>query len=416
MLAGGRLFGWQSRRDAAAHVTGVVITALAGLLAAVLAHLVDAAYGGPGLWAGTALQLAATPVLLLSRRTPLTVTLVMAAAALALVAPWPIARGPLFLYYNSIDPWVPVMLTSVGALVLPEVDRRRAPVAWASLGLVAVVAMRPWDPSLPVVTSGLLHTAAPTLLGLYVAARRRLIRMLRERAERAEREQGLVAAQARADERARLAAEMHDVISHRVSLMVLQAGALGITAPDEATRRAAEELRAAGGQALEELRDVVGVLRRGPVARAPAPRAPAGLPNIADLIAESDAGGVPVVLVSEGSSSLASPVVSRTAYRVVQEALTNVRKHAPGAAVHVRLCYAPDRVHVTVTNGSPTNRLDPLLATSGSGTGLLGLEQRVEVIGGTLEAASRPDGGFEVSAMLPACVPDRIPDRGRDGR
>ena len=93
---------------------------------------------------------------------------------------------------------------------------------------------------------------------------RRLVQALRERAERAEREHHLLAEQARAEERARLAGEMHDVVTHRVSLMVLQAGALRITAKDEATRQAAEELRAAGCQALDELRDLVGILRTAP--------------------------------------------------------------------------------------------------------------------------------------------------------
>ena len=107
----------------------------------------------------------------------------------------------------------------------------------------------------------MLRIALGPLLALYFDARRRLVQALTERAERAERERHLLAEQARAEERARLAGEMHDVVTHRVSLMVLQAGALRMTAPDEATRQAAEELRAAGCQALDELRDLVGILR-----------------------------------------------------------------------------------------------------------------------------------------------------------
>jgi signal transduction histidine kinase len=104
----------------------------------------------------------------------------------------------------------------------------------------------------------------PALLGLYLAARRRLVRELTDRAERAEREQYWLAERARAEERARLAVEMHDVVAHRATLMVLQAGALRMTAPDEATRTAAEALRATGCQALEELRDLLAVLRAPP--------------------------------------------------------------------------------------------------------------------------------------------------------
>src|SRR5450755_2827770 len=111
---------------------------------------------------------------------------------------------------------------------------------------------------------GVLRTAAGPLLALYFSARHEMLQALRERAERAEQERYLLAEQARADERARLAAEMHDVVTHRVSLMVLQAGALGITATDQATRQAAEQMRTAGCQALEELRDLVGILRTEP--------------------------------------------------------------------------------------------------------------------------------------------------------
>ena len=138
---------------------------------------------------------------------------------------------------------------------------------------------------------------------------------------------------------------MHDVVTHRVSLMVLQAGALGITATDEATRRAAEELRAAGCQALEELRDLVGILRTAP----DGDQMPAisGLPT---LIAESTAVGTPAELVQDGDPALASPVVARTAYRIVREALTNVRKHAPGAQVLVHVSYDESQVRLSVRN------------------------------------------------------------------
>jgi signal transduction histidine kinase len=97
--------------------------------------------------------------------------------------------------------------------------------------------------------------------------------------------------------------------------------------------------------------------------------------------------------------------VARTAYRVVQEALTNVRKHAPGAAVRVRLRYHPDRVRVTVTNSAATAAPDPALAATGSGAGLRGLEQRVGLVGGELDAGPTPEGGFRVDARLPGYVP-----------
>ena len=127
-----------------------------------------------------------------------------------------------------------------------------------------MIVARPWQPSIAVITVGVLRTAVGPLLALYFGARHALLQSLRERADRAERERYLLAEQARTEERARLAGEMHDVVTHRVSLMVLQAGALRMTAPDEATRRAAEDLRVTGCQALDELRDLVGILRTHP--------------------------------------------------------------------------------------------------------------------------------------------------------
>ncbi|WP_344907681.1 sensor histidine kinase [Actinomadura meridiana] len=240
------------------------------------------------------------------------------------------------------------------------------------------------------------------LIGMYVAARRRVVQGLTERAERAETERHLLAERARAEERARLAAEMHDVVAHRVTLMVLQAGALRVRAPDEATRAAAEELRGTGCQALDELRDVVGLLRRGPGAGPAADSGP--LPDLSALVAESAAVGVPVELAEHGDPPPASPAVGRTAYRVVQEALTNARKHAPGAAVHVDVRYRIDGVTLIVRNAAASGEPDAELAASGSGMGLAGLRERVELIGGTFTAGPHLDG-FRVEAALPAYVP-----------
>jgi signal transduction histidine kinase len=197
---------------------------------------------------------------------------------------------------------------------------------------------------------------------------------------------------------------MHDVVTHRVSLMVLQAGALGITATDEATRKAAEELRAAGVQALDELRDLVGILRTAPEDdQAPAT---AGL---AGLVAESTAVGTPAELVEQGDPALASPVVGRTAYRVVREALTNVRKHAPGAHVVVRVSYDESQVHLSVRNSAGAAPPASGLAATGSGLGLASLRQRIELMHGTLRATGTPDGGFCLEATMPSYVPTAEP-------
>jgi len=281
-------------------------------------------------------------------------------------------------------------------------DPRRA---WVLVGLITLIGSRPWEPTVAAPIGMAMVVLLPAMLGTYVSN-------LTERAERAERDQHRLADQARVEERVRLAAEMHDVVTHRVSLMVLQAGALGVTAKDAATRAAAEDLRAAGCQALEELRDLVGVLRSAPGGAAEEfalPRAggQAAVPDFAELLAESESVGVAVELEQHGNPGLASPVVARTAYRIVQESLTNVRKHAPDATATVTMRFGTERVRLTVRNSAPERGGDAELTASGSGTGLLGLRQRVELVSGTLYAGPTEDGGFVVDATLPAYVPTR---------
>lgn len=298
--------------------------------------------------------------------------------------------------------WAPfgAALAAYGSVV----SRRSRTVTFAALAVLTLLACRPWQPSLVIISIGLSRTAIGPLIALYFDARRRLVRALTERAERAEREQELRAEQARADERARLAGEMHDVVTHRVSLMVLQAGALRVSATDERTRQAAEELREAGCQALAELRDLVGILRTEPEGD----EAP-GVAGLEALVAEASAAGTPAELVGDGDPALASPVVARTAYRVVREALTNVRKHAPGARVVVGVHYAGSSVRVSVCNTPPTHRPDAVLAGTGSGLGLANLRRRIELVHGSLRAGPTDEGGFRVDATLPAYVPTAEP-------
>jgi signal transduction histidine kinase len=298
--------------------------------------------------------------------------------------------------------WAP--LGTVLAAYGPFYYRRDRRAAFAAVGTLTLIVARVWDPSASVIAIGVLRTAVGPLLALYFTARHEVLQGLRDRAERAEQERYLLAEQARAEERARLAGEMHDVVTHRVSLMVLQAGALGITAKDEATRQAAEELRAAGCQALDELRDLVGILRTEPDGDQ-TPSTP-GLPA---LIAEATAGGAPAELAEDGDPALASPVVGRTVYRIAREALTNVRKHAPGATVLVRIGYRQSQVRVVVSNGPATRSGDSELSGTGSGLGLAGLRQRIELMHGTLRAGPTPDGGFRLEAVLPAYVPTAEP-------
>nr|WP_272923868.1 histidine kinase [Streptomyces sp. SID3343] len=217
------------------------------------------------------------------------------------------------------------------------------------------------------------------------------------------------AEQAREEERTRLAGDMHDIVTHRVSLMVLQAGAMRVRAPDDATRSAAEDLRATGCQALAELRDLVAVLRTAERQGTGAPVEPAVL-DLSDLVGESRAAGVDVRLDTRGPAGPASPVVVRTAYRVAQEALTNVHKHAPGARVDVRVAYEHDQLRLTVVNSAATRPCEIELGRGG--TGLLGLQRRIELTGGSFDARPSDDGGFELVARLPVAGPQTPPRTG----
>ncbi|GHJ35569.1 histidine kinase [Streptomyces sp. TS71-3] len=344
-------------------------------------------------WVMLGMQALACGSLAVRRIAPLTVVGLLGAFTLAvtlLISP----AGALTPAHHA-NSWAP--LSTMMAAYGPLFYHPGRKVAFATLAAFTVVVMRPWDSTATIMTIGLLRTGVGPLLALYFDARRKMVLAL---VERAEREQHLLAERARAEERARLAGEMHDVVTHRVSLMVLQAGALRVTAKDEAVRQAAEDLRAAGCQALDELRDVVGILR--------APSDGDHTPSVGgfdDLVAESVAVGIPTELIQEGDPALASPVVGRIAYRVLREALTNVRKHAPGARVTVRVGYEEAQLRLTVHNTAPASRPSIALAGSGSGLGIVHLRQRVELVHGKLRAGPGPDGGFNVEATLPASVP-----------
>lgn len=360
-------------------------------------------------WLERGTDLALIAALLVRRRYPMTLLAVVAGVCVTTTLLNLTVPGQVFPAYDPVNPWLPLAATVACYTAAAHVPHR--PLTWVLVVGLSVVAARPWASSTNVLWGAVLMTDVAALIGLYFGVRRRLEQALRDRAERAEREQHLMAERARSEERTRLAGEMHDVVTHRVSLMVLQAGALGVTARDEATRAAAEDLRAAGCQALDELRDLVGVLQGKPGEAEDDGAVGAGgsvaTLDLSNLVAESEAVGAAVELVEEGNAARLSPVVTRTAYRIVQEALTNVRKHSPNADVQVHIRYGGDRVRLGVHNARPKGPPDEDLAGRGSGTGLTGLRQRVELVGGSIEYGPRPDGGFGVDAILPAYVPTR---------
>ncbi len=328
-----------------------------------------------------------------------------------------------------------VSASAVGASTLAAVSmstRRRwsgaavVGVVWAVAGAFYQGLYRPALPGVGSSIQYMLVTWAVTIAvyvasvatGFYIGARRELLDTLQERAETAEREQALKAEAARESERTRIAREMHDVLAHRISLVAMHAGALtyrtDLTPAETAGTAAIIEENA--HHALVELRQVLGVLRAGSsdLEGQTEPPQPS-LRELGSLLAETAEAGTPVRLDADG---LAEPgggasseggtdadalatipgTLSRTAFRIVQEALTNARKHAPGAAVVLRLAREGDNLTVEVSNPAPHTapRVVP-----GAGLGLTGLQERASLAGGVLTHGVDDTGAFLVTASLP---------------
>jgi signal transduction histidine kinase len=273
---------------------------------------------------------------------------------------------------------------------------------WVPSALLFAVYSPTTDP-LSVVAVVTPLALAATAWGMFVRARRQLLLSLRERALRAEADQRLHEDRARMAERARIAREMHDVLAHRISLLALHAGGLEVRPdlPPAKVRETAELLRSTARQALEELRSVIGVLREEP-GQEPVPAAPQ--PTLADvrrLVEETRRAGAKIDFEMDVDDAYDVPgALGRDAYRIVQEALTNIGKHATGTDSSVHVTGAPGAgLHVVVRNRQPIHAArGPALP--GSGAGLLGLQERVTLAGGTLVHGPDGSGDFVVDAEL----------------
>jgi signal transduction histidine kinase len=247
-------------------------------------------------------------------------------------------------------------------------------------------------------------TAAAIAWGMFVRARRQLLSSLRDRAQRAEADQLVRADRARLAERTRIAREMHDVLAHRISLVALHAGALEVARdlPPAQVRESAALLRLTAHQALEELRDVIGVLREEPGQERPSTVPQPTLADIPRLVEDTRRAGAKVDLEMQVDDAASAPgPLGRDAYRIVQEALTNIGKHARGTQAKVRVAGAPNRgLHVCVRNPPAVGAHDRP-APPGSGTGLLGLQERVTLANGVLVHGPDASGDFVVEADLP---------------
>jgi signal transduction histidine kinase len=307
------------------------------------------------------------------------------------------------------------LAAGAGLLAVSSISTRRRPMEIGVVLLAYLTASQTSIEIYPVPGSAAataLRLAFPTLIagmavaaGLTVGARRVEVRTLHERAQSAEREQTARAAQARTLERNRIAREMHDVLAHRISLVAMQAGVLNHRKdlPTHENQTLLNGIAEGSHQALEELRDVLGVLRAEP--HHPELAQPS-LHRIPDMVADARTSGLDITLTTTVTGT-PPDTISRTAYRVVQEGLTNAAKHAPGAPIHITLRGTPgDTLDVHVSNDPPTTssttRTTP---PPTSGFGLLGLAERVNLTGGKLTPHPTPGSGYLLTAQLPWSTP-----------
>ncbi|GGZ95864.1 sensor histidine kinase [Streptomyces purpurascens] len=329
--------------------------------------------------------------------------------ALACAAVWLRRRWPLGLAV-ALTPVTLVSDTAGGTAVIAlftlAVHRPFRYVAWVGGVNVALIPLFYWlrpDGDIAYLVSVLfavLLTVAIVGWGMFVRAKRQLLVSLRDRARRAETEARLRAEQAQRLAREAIAREMHDVLAHRLTLLSVHAGALEFRpdAPPAETARAAGVIRESAHEALQDLREIIGVLRTDEPDDAGRPQPTLGALDA--LVAESRQAGMKVSLDQRVGDPAAVPSsVGRTAYRIAQEGLTNARKHAPCTEVTVSVTGAPgDGLTVSVHNPPPAGEAPPV---PGSGQGLIGLTERATLAGGRLEHGHTPEGGFEVRAWLP---------------
>ncbi|RLV10330.1 sensor histidine kinase [Streptomyces griseocarneus] len=262
---------------------------------------------------------------------------------------------------------------------------------------------RPYDTVLDGANSvarALIYVVAPIAVGGYLRKRNVRLVSLAEYTDRVEREQALLTERAQAEERTRIAGEVHDVVAHQVTHVLVYAGALKVGAhrgPDWVVQQA-DLIRRSGIEALEELRTVLGVLRPPGSEDATSPLKPPAVRALERLVDRTRATGAPVELTAERAGSVVPAEVRHTVYRIVQEALTNAVKYAPKAPVRVELHCAAGVYRVRVANEPPDEPPDEFPS---GGNGLVGLRQRVQDLGGAFGAGPRVGGGFLVEATLP---------------
>ena len=294
------------------------------------------------------------------------------------------------------------LVAALVALYTVACARRPAVIAAAALAVVASTSLHRaiWEHVegggelvSPVIACGVAAS-----LGLYAASHRARLGLLTERAERLERERELLAERAVAEERVRIAQELHDVVAHNVSLIVVQAQALAATANDADVTAATDDIADLGRQAMGDMHRTLKLLRadESDAQRAPQPT----LANVDALLDQARRAGMRVDLVVSGSPHELPAVMDLSAYRIVQEALTNVVRHAGPVTAHILLDYRPDALVMTITNERQRDR-EASPVTNGSGNGLIGMRERVALFGGTLHVDTTDPRCFSVRAAFP---------------
>ncbi|GLY49745.1 histidine kinase [Lentzea sp. NBRC 102530] len=328
-------------------------------------------------------------------------------AALVWLAPrrpeWALLlTAPLFAVNNLWAQAVTVFVVFTACRRVPRLGR-----LWALLGIMVLLqtafnqfqesyrSMPLWESLAGAFVGSVFFVLFPAVSGMLLGRRRPMVRLLQERNEYLERARALTAASARSEERSHIAGEMHDMLGHRLSLISIHAGALELTTASKAPQlhEQAELIRTTSSLAMAELREILGVLRTNPEPES-LDEDTGTRSDIADLV---DSSGLAVSLDWSGEDLHgADPRTRRAVHRVVREALTNVQKHAPQARTRVQVTVQAGRVRLQVLNG-------PSAAGTGQGArrGLIGLEERVGLLGGSFSAGPPVEGGFRVAADMP---------------
>lgn len=368
-----------ARWQQAVRSAALVLASFAGGLG-LLYGVLQAGPRGDWRWVDIACGALACAGLLLSRRAPVVVALVLAGVA-ALVASAGVAN----------------------MVALSFVARHRSLATAIAVAAADVLAgwlfwlLYPGNQGLPLTLMvNVAITAAVTAWGALIQSQRALVEVYRERAERAEAEKALREEHIRSTERTRIAREMHDVVAHRISLVALHAGGLEVARgqDEDDVRKAAALIRSSAVEALDELRVAIGILRE----EEPRSLEQPGLERLADLVRDARAAGQDVELdLGPGIDPAASAAVGRDVYRIVQEGLTNARKHAPGEGVRVTVRREEGTAQVVVVNRCGERGL----GVPGTGTGLIGLAERASLAGGSLRHGPDHAGRYTLEASLP---------------